>query len=817
MSEPTRKLATIVFTDIVGFTKMSAENEPLAIQLLDTQRTTLRPIVDRHGGEWLKEMGDGLLLTFHTTKEAVDCCIEIQHTVKNVANLDLRIGIHQGEVVVQGGDVIGDDVNIASRSEPFAAPGGIVVTDRVNVSLMRDPVYQTKLIGKPALKGVRQEITLYCITSHGLPKTNLSQVSAKLEGGQSTIEKESDTIAAPLAQTIQAPKQSSSKMPMIIGGVVVVLGVIAGMIFMGGREDNASVSSSSEKESIAVLPFVNMSSDQENEYFSDGITEEILNYLAKIKDLRVISRTSVFTYKGRSDISLAEIGKQLDVTHVLEGSVRKSGNKVRITAQLIRANDDAHLWSETYDRELKDIFVLQDDIARTIVNALKMDYISHEDAPIAPKKDMSIEAFNAYMQGRHFWNQRSKDGLQKAIKFFKQTLSKDPEYDLAYVGIATSYGLMADYNYMPRDEALALAGINIEKALSLDPNTAEVNTGVAYLNWMENKNPELIESYFKKAIQINPNYSTANHWLSDFLGNVEREFGEAVKYAEKAYRLDPMSPIIVGNLANAYMRAGMFEKTEKTLIQSLDVNPNFYRSTSFLSIVYRRTGRWEEAERILEKFLNQNPNELQGWNDYATVHIGRGNYSKGIETIKNIYDLIGPSNPIGFEFDALIHFLGNEPDKAGDLADQALSIAPDVPIGNLIKGCVDGMNGNLSDADEAFKKAYTRFKGLWMDFECMTLGYQGIVHALHHDEIGAKEIIEMMIAAGPAPERDNFIGMIYLYLGEKEKGWNLLSSNMKNNGCYLFLKCDPFLQKFKNDPEYKRLLKKYNLDERPIS
>ena len=213
MSEPNRKLATIVFTDIVGFTQMSAENEPLAIQLLETQRTTLRPIVDRHGGERMKEMGDGLLLTFQTTKEAIDCCIEIQHTVKNVANLDLRIGVHQGEVVVQGGDVIGDDVNIASRSEPFAAPGGIAVTDRVNASLMRDPVYQTKLIGKPALKGVLQEIKLYCITSHGLPETNISQVSAKLDGGNSTIEQEQDTIDSRLAQNIEAPKISSSKFP----------------------------------------------------------------------------------------------------------------------------------------------------------------------------------------------------------------------------------------------------------------------------------------------------------------------------------------------------------------------------------------------------------------------------------------------------------------------------------------------------------------------------------------------------------------------------------------------------------------------------
>ena len=181
MANPTHKLATIVFTDIVGFTKLSAENEPLAIQLLVTQRTTLKPIVERYNGRWLKEIGDGLLLIFDTTKDAVDCSIEIQHTVKNVANLDLRIGIHQGEVVIQGDDVLGDDVNVASRIEPFASTGGIVISNRVNASLLRDPSYQTKLVGKPALKGVRQEVKLHCIISHGLPETDLSKVSAKLE------------------------------------------------------------------------------------------------------------------------------------------------------------------------------------------------------------------------------------------------------------------------------------------------------------------------------------------------------------------------------------------------------------------------------------------------------------------------------------------------------------------------------------------------------------------------------------------------------------------------------------------------------------
>ena len=181
MPETTRKLAAIVFTDIVGFTKLAAENEPMALELLEKQRELLKSIVYEYKGEWLKEMGDGLLLSFGTNHDAVDCAIAIQNAVKNVDNLILRIGIHQGEVVLQGRDVVGDDVNIASRIEPFAAPGGIAISGRVNAALERDPEFETVYLGKPSLKGVSQEVKAFCIVSHDLPQTDLSKVTAKLK------------------------------------------------------------------------------------------------------------------------------------------------------------------------------------------------------------------------------------------------------------------------------------------------------------------------------------------------------------------------------------------------------------------------------------------------------------------------------------------------------------------------------------------------------------------------------------------------------------------------------------------------------------
>ena len=212
MTEKKRKLAAIVFTDIVGFTELTAADQNKAADLLKIQRDIFKPLVKKFNGDWVKEMGDGLLLIFDTVMDAVECCIELQTSAQSIDDLNLRIGIHQGEILLDGDDVIGDDVNIASRAEPFSEPGGIVITDRVNASLMREPAYKTKLIGKPSLKGVRQEISLFCIISHNLPETDISRVAAKLEGSDKT------TGLPGGADSIQEKTKQpyTSKMPIII-------------------------------------------------------------------------------------------------------------------------------------------------------------------------------------------------------------------------------------------------------------------------------------------------------------------------------------------------------------------------------------------------------------------------------------------------------------------------------------------------------------------------------------------------------------------------------------------------------------------------
>ena len=800
MPNPTHKLATIVFTDIVGFTKLSAENEPLAIQLLETQRTTLKPIVERHNGNWLKEIGDGLLLTFDTTKDAVDCSIEMQHTVKNVANLDLRIGIHQGEVVIQGNDVLGDDVNVASRIEPFASPGGIVVTNRVNASLLRDPVYQTKLVGKPALKGVRQEVKLHCIISHGLPETDISQVSAKLEP---------DSSPSATATMVQAPagqekKEKKGPLPLIIGGaagVVILAGIV--MFFMKGSDNSKQVS-------IACLPFVNMSADKENEYFSDGITEEILNYLAKIKNLRVISRTSVFTYKDKKDINLAEIGRQLDVSHVLEGSVRKAGQKVRITAQLIRSNDDAHLWSETYDRELKDIFAVQDEIAQTIVNTLKIDYIGHTGDKEPKKSETSVEAYNMYLQGMHFQDRRDEEGMRKALSFFKNTIHEDPNYELAYVGLANTYLLLADYGYASFDENIPLAEYNASKAMELNPESAEVHSANAYVSLLKKNDPKKTESFYLKAIELNPNYATAHHWYSDFLRMVVKDYKKALSYAKAAQKLDPLSGIIAINLAQIQIYLNKKDDAGKTLKNILEVHPKFLQAYLVLSRIYQSQGLWEKSEKITRKVIEIKPDDGRSWQSLAETLTAQGKTKEGIGAYKKFVDL-NPSSSMALEHLSVGYYFDRNYKKSLETIEKIYGLTPFAPLANMIEGWILFQKKDYKAALDVLSESKKGFLGLSALHEALALSGQGIVYAEQGDTEKALSIINELTKFGGADGIESLKGIIHLYLGNTKQGFDIINNGILNQNPYLYIKVDPRLDQYRDRPRFKELLKLYNL------
>ncbi|MCZ6520570.1 MAG: adenylate/guanylate cyclase domain-containing protein, partial [Bacteroidetes bacterium] len=327
--KPTRKLAAIMFTDMVGYTLLMQKDEQKAKSLRDRHRQVQKEEVESHSGEILQYYGDGTLCIFNSSLEAVDCAIQIQKKMQKKPKIPLRIGIHTGDIVHDQEGIYGDGVNVASRIESFAIPGSVLISEKVTDDIKNHPSFSSTSMGIYELKNVEKPMEVYAITN----------------------------------QPLKVPKPEEIK----------------------GKGRFV-------QKSLAVLPFVNMSADAENEYFSDGITEEILNALAKVDGLQVTARTSSFAFKGKN-MDLREIGAQLNVQHILEGSVRKAGNKVRITAQLINSADGYHLWSDTFDRKLEDIFEVQDEISQNIAHQLKEQLAIAKKEPLVKSATKNIEAY----------------------------------------------------------------------------------------------------------------------------------------------------------------------------------------------------------------------------------------------------------------------------------------------------------------------------------------------------------------------------------------------------------------------------------------
>jgi eukaryotic-like serine/threonine-protein kinase len=358
---------------------------------------------------------------------------------------------------------------------------------------------------------------------------------------------------------------------------------------------------SAEHRSIAVLPFTNMSSDPENEFFADGITEEIINALAQIEDIRVVARTSAFSFKGKQ-VDLQTVGESLKVTTVLEGSVRKSGNRLRIMAQLVSVNDGYHLWSERYDRELKDIFEVQDEIARTIANRLKVTLGANRQEPLVRVGTKNLEAYQLYLKGRFHWNKRTPDGMQKAIEYFQQAIAKDPAYALAYTGLADAYNLASFLNAFPPREMMPKAKAAAAKALEIDNGLAEAYVSLAYASFTYDWNWIAAGSYFQQALAVNPSYVRTHAFYPLYLSSLGR-FEEAVATAKHNLDLDPASPAGSHVLAVQLYLSRQFDLAIQQCHKTLEMDPHYAVAYAVLGQAYASQGCNREAVPDLHKCL----------------------------------------------------------------------------------------------------------------------------------------------------------------------------------------------------------------------
>jgi serine/threonine protein kinase/Tfp pilus assembly protein PilF len=355
--------------------------------------------------------------------------------------------------------------------------------------------------------------------------------------------------------------------------------------------------------SIAVLPFVNMSADPENEYFSDGLAEDLINALSKIKEFRVSARTSTFSFKGEK-IDVREIGGKLKVETVLEGSVRKAGNRLRITAQLINVRDGYHLWSEQYDRVMDDVFDIQDEITLAIVDALKVELLAGENQAVMKRYTQNVEAYNLYLQGRYYWNKMNIEAFRKSIDYFQRAVETDPTYALAYAGLADSYTGLGDagLSAIPPKEAFSNAMEAVQKALEIDDALAEAHASLAHLK-MHDFDWSGTEQEFKRAIELNPNYATTYHMFAFYFALMERH-DESIATIKRALELDPVSLGIKTDLGVLFYFARQYDQAIAQYHKTLEMDPGFVRAYVTLGSAYGQKGMYQEAIDMVQKAID---------------------------------------------------------------------------------------------------------------------------------------------------------------------------------------------------------------------
>ncbi len=542
-----RRLAAIVSTDVVGYSRLMGADEIGTLEALRQHRTALIDgKIDEHGGRIVKTMGDGLLLEFPSVVDAVQSMLEIQagmadrnEGVAESSRIVLRIGINLGDIIIDGDDIHGDGVNVAARLQALATPGGITISDTVNGQIQNrlDAVFSDD--GDHSLKNIATPIRVW----RWMP-----------DGTDSAI---------------------------------------------------AIAPTNTEKPSIAVLPFNNMSGDPEQEYFSDGITEDIITDLSKASQLFVIARNSSFAYKGKSP-DIRQVCRELGVRYILEGSVRRAGNRVRINAQLINGDDGGHLWAERYDREMEDIFAVQDEVTHEIVAALQVELTPAEEGRRGDRGKVNPEAFDYLYRGRAALFRFRADDLVEGRRMLEKAAELDPGLAQAYAMLSVLHGTEyvngwngADGSHL--DRALALA----EQAIGIDADDPSGYFAHSLcLTWK--RELDRAERAAERAIELDPNYAYGYSALGqalDFAGS----HGRAAEMFQQAFRLDPQVDMMLHFQGRAQMALGLYDEAEANFKIRIGRSPETDTTRAYLAALYGQTGRGEEARRIWRELMEINP------------------------------------------------------------------------------------------------------------------------------------------------------------------------------------------------------------------
>ena len=612
-----RKLAAIMFTDMVGYTALGQKNESLSLALVNEQRRLLRPIFKRHRGREIKTIGDAFLVEFQSALDATRCAYDIQRAIRefNISlsedkRLTLRVGVHVGDVVEsKSGDISGDAVNVASRIEPLAEHGGVCITRQVYDHVQNKFELPLESLGMKSLKNVQSPVQVY-------------------------------KMVMPWERQ---EKRSSDQIT-----------------------ERVNLVTDLDPLRIAVLPFSSMSPDPNDEYFADGITEELISKISLVRELSVISRTSVTSFKKAHGKKMIDIGRELKVGTILEGSVRKVANRVRISAQLIDVQSDKHLWAENYDRSLEDVFAIQSEISQTVADALRIRLLKQEKERIQKPPTTDLEAYTLYMQGLFQYNKTTKEGYTDALQYFEQATRKDPQFALAYSWMARAYSFLSFFGLSPSSKAYPKAREFAQKALEIDELLPEAHISLGSVLYFYDWNFTGAEAEYRRAIELNPSLALAHTSIAFALLYQLRNIEEVTAEARRALELDPLSASNLTRVGRLFLYTGRYDDAIEILSRALKIDSNVTLAKDNLGLAYVQTGRFEIGISLIEEANRMSGgNDPLQRNDLAYAYAKAGMVDRAKRVLSELLEMERENPTSGYAIASVYSNLG-ETDKAYD-------------------------------------------------------------------------------------------------------------------------------------------------------